>query len=215
MTLELPASSWEHQASTYTTGKATTNLPTLPPISAIPMAARTRKATPITMDFQRFSAEKTFPTYAPASPPTLATSPPFFLSPASWAFFAASPSFFAAPPIAARSPASMAVLSAAAAAARSFSPLASASFASLSTAGFCSAAVAANPASVAHLNFGSSGLRPTRTSTMIKNPSHTASQSSVLNRVDPLLLSAIIPSPIRGDFLRLMPAVPQIGRAHV
>src|SRR3990172_6565698 len=147
---------------------------------------------PTTTAFQMFSPEKTLPTKAPASPPIfLPRSPPFFLSAASLLLPAASPSFLAAPPIAARSPAPMAVARAVAAVARSCSPLAPASLASFSTAGRSSAEVAAKPPSVAHRNFGISGLTPASTSTMIRNPSHTASQSSVLSSVDPPLESAI------------------------
>ena len=60
------------------------------------------------------------------------------------------------------------------------SPAAAAPVTNPSTAALCAATVLATAPSVVHLNFGMSGRTPASTSPMIANPSHAASQSSLL-----------------------------------
>jgi hypothetical protein len=62
---------------------------------------------------------------------------------------------------------------------------------SFSTAGRFSVTVAANSPSVAQLNLGNSGRTPKTTAAIRRNPSQTAIQSSLLNRVNPFLFSGI------------------------
>ncbi len=109
----------------------------------------------------------------------------------SLAVFAASPTSRAAFPIAVRSPLSTAAVSEAAAAATCCSPAATASEASATTAGLFSATVLATAASVAHLNFGTSGFTPASTSAMIASPSQAATQSSLFTMGGRAALSGV------------------------